>query len=153
VIARTLPRLAALAILAAGAVHFKLWLADGYSSISVIGPLFLLNAISALLIAVALLALPRALLVLLAAAGYAASTLVFFAISVTHGLFGFREVLFAPAQEAAGIAEIVALLLLLPALAVSLRRPLRGRAGGPRLGAAGVGAERAEQQTDRRRAA
>jgi hypothetical protein len=113
---RTLPRLAALPVLAAGAVHFKLWLVDGYDSISVIGPLFLLNAIAALALALALAARPRAVLVQLAAAGYAASTLVFFAISVTTGLFGFKEVLLAPAQEAAGIAELVALALLLPPL-------------------------------------
>ena len=40
-------RLAAIAILVAGGVHFDLWLEHGYRGVHVIGPLFLLNAIAA----------------------------------------------------------------------------------------------------------
>jgi hypothetical protein len=41
--------------------------------------------------------------------GYAATTLVAFAISATSGLFGWKEVWTGSAQEAAGIAELAAL--------------------------------------------
>jgi hypothetical protein len=101
-------RAAALAILVAGAVHLYLWADAGYRSIHVIGPLFLLNGISAAAIALLLLVWPRTLAALLGL-GYAATTLAAFLASVYIGLFGFTEVLNGTAQLVAGIAEIVAI--------------------------------------------
>jgi hypothetical protein len=79
----------ATAVLVSGAIHLKLW-ADGFRDISVIGPLFLLNAVAALVIAGAVL-LWRSWPPLLSAVGFSASTLGAFVISATVGLFGVHE--------------------------------------------------------------
>src|SRR5581483_2163577 len=120
---RALCRLAAVAIVAAGAVHLKQWLVDGYRSVHVIGPLFLANAVAAFILG-ALLFLRDATPLMLAGAGYAAATLAAFVIAVYHGLFGFDAVLHGTAQTLAGAAELAALLLLGAALAQ--RFALRG---------------------------
>jgi hypothetical protein len=99
----------AAAILVSGAVHLKLW-ADGFRDISVIGPLFLLNAVAALVIAVAVL-LWRSWPPLLVAAGFGASTLVAFVISATVGLFGVHEVWSGGYVITANVAELVALVV------------------------------------------
>ena len=80
----------AAAVLVSGAVHLQLW-ADGFRDISVIGPLFLLNAVAALVIAGAVLRW-RGWPPLLVAVGFGASTLGAFVISATVGLFGVHEV-------------------------------------------------------------
>jgi hypothetical protein len=117
---------AALAVLTAGAVHLWLYGHDGYSSIHVIGPLFLLNGIAAALIGGGLL-FSGALLVVLAGIGYALTTLVAFVVSATNGLFGWKEVWSGTPQAVAGFTELAAVLLLLPALARAVRLPSRGR--------------------------
>ena len=71
----------ALAVLLSGAVHFRLW-TEGMRDLSVIGPLFLLNAVAAVVIAVGVL-LWRSWLPLIAAVGFAVATLVAFVISAT----------------------------------------------------------------------
>lgn len=106
-------------VLVSGGVHLVGWLGL-YSLLPVIGPLFLLNACSALLLALALiLARPVATrlrlrliepLVLLAGWGFAALTLAAFLISTTRGLFGFQERLTGTAQLTAGIAEVLTLI-------------------------------------------
>lgn len=99
----------AIAVLVSGAVHLKLW-ADGMKDISVIGPSFLLNAVGALVIAVAVL-LWRSWLPLLAAAGFGAATLVAFLISATVGLFGVHEVWTGGYVVTAYVSELVALVV------------------------------------------
>lgn len=111
--------LSAVFVLVSGGVHLVGWLGP-YSVLPVIGPLFLLNACSALLLAIALilarqvatrLRLPLVEpLVLLAAWGFAALTLVAFLVSTTRGLFGFQERLTGAAQEIAGVAEVLTLI-------------------------------------------
>src|SRR2546421_549052 len=118
---------AALAVWAAGAVHLYLWDAEDYRSIHVIGVLFLLNGIAAALIGAALLFTAHPF-VLLSGVCYAAATLVAFAISASHGLFGWTEQWSGTAQEVAGAAELGALGLLLALLAAqagSRARPAR----------------------------
>jgi hypothetical protein len=99
--------LVAAAVLVSGAVHLILW-ADGVRDLSVIGPLFLLNAVAALVIAGAVL-FWRTWLPLLMAAGFGASTLVAFAISATVGLFGVHESWTGGYVVTANVAELVAL--------------------------------------------
>jgi hypothetical protein len=123
--------IAALAVWAAGAVHLYLWDAQDYRAIPTIGTLFLLNGIAAGLIGLALLATANPL-VLLAGIGYAATTLIAFAISATSGLFGWTETWAGSAQEAAGAAELVALGLLLALLAGRLGALGRTRSLPPR---------------------
>jgi len=72
-----------------GAVHLHLWL-EGYRQIPTDGPLFLLDAVTGLALA-ALLLVWAAPLAALIAAGYTASTLGALLISLSVGLFGFRE--------------------------------------------------------------
>ena len=98
--------LTAVAVLVSGAVHLKLWF-DGYQDIDVVGPLFMLNAVGALVIAVAVVAW-RHWLPLLGAVGFGASTLAAFVISATVGLFGVHEVWSGGPVITAAVAEVVA---------------------------------------------
>jgi hypothetical protein len=109
----------ALLVLAAGAVHLYLYF-DYFHLIHVVGVLFVLNAAAAALVGGLLLASPRAL-VALAGIGYAAATLVFFLLSVYHGLFGYRETLSGGWQVAAGGLELAAIALLAPVLLAAIR--------------------------------
>ena len=72
-----------------GYIHLHLWLA-GYRHIPANGPLFLLDAVAGFILAAVVLAWPRPLAGLLAA-GYTAATLGALLISLSVGLFGFRE--------------------------------------------------------------
>jgi hypothetical protein len=72
-----------------GYIHLHLWL-EGYRHIPTNGPLFLLDAVAGFILAAVVLAWPRPLAGLLAAA-YTASTLGALLISLSVGLFGFRE--------------------------------------------------------------
>ena len=116
--------LTAVAVLVSGVVHLKLWF-DGYQDIDVVGPLFMLNAVGALVIAAAVVAW-RHWLPLLAAVGFGASTLGAFVISATVGLFGVHEVWSGGAVITAAIAEVVAVVAGTAALVVEWRQ----RSGG-----------------------
>jgi hypothetical protein len=75
-----------------GWIHLHLWL-DGYRTIDVIGPAFVLNAIAGFGLAVLLLVVPRQLLPWAAVLGAltALGTLAGLLLSTTVGLFGFVE--------------------------------------------------------------
>ena len=77
-----------------GAIHLQLW-AMGYRRIPTIGPLFLLQGIAGVLLAVVLL-LWRRLLVVVAGAGFMVATIGGLLVSVKFGLFGFRDTFAAP---------------------------------------------------------
>lgn len=88
--ATLLLRLGCAALLAwIGYAHLHLWL-EGYRHIPTDGPLFLLDGVAGFAFAAALLAWPRPLAGLLATA-YTAATLGALLISLSVGLFGFRE--------------------------------------------------------------
>jgi uncharacterized membrane protein len=118
---------AALAVLAAGAVHVYLYAEQDYRSLHVIGPLFLLNGIAAAAIGFALLMSANALVVL-SGIVYAAATLVAFVVSATSGLFGWKETWSGTAQAVAGFTELGALVLLV-ALIVPRATPRTARVG------------------------
>jgi hypothetical protein len=122
--AALLLRLACVGLLAwIGAVHLHLWL-EGYRQIPTDGPLFLLDAVAGLALAALLLAWP-APLAGLAAAGYTASTLGALLISLSVGLFGFRESISASyvAQSLAIETATVIILLGWTVLATAVPRP------------------------------
>jgi hypothetical protein len=134
---RTIRRLGAIAILAVGAVHLQEYLGDGYRSIPTIGPLFLLNAVSSGVVAIGLLAPlerilhhPRAEFTsgLLAVAGVAIAvgSLVALFVSENGSLFGFSETGYGTAIVLAIIAEALAVVLLAPVAALSLKRATAG---------------------------
>jgi len=88
--ALTLLRLGCMALLAwIGYIHLHLW-QEGYRHIPTNGPLFLLDAVAGFVLAAVLLTWPRPLAGLLAA-GYTAATLGALIISLSVGLFGFKE--------------------------------------------------------------
>ena len=121
-------RLGCVALLAwIGYVHLHLW-QEGYRQIPTNGPLFLLDAVAGFALAAVLLAWPRPLAGLLAA-GYTASTLGALIISLTAGLFGFRESITASfVTESLTIESITALALISWTIlvAATLRPPPRG---------------------------
>jgi hypothetical protein len=105
-------------LVAMGWIHFYLWLDGGYRSVTLIGPLFLLNAIGGLVLAVALLVVPLRLLTVTTALAtlFMAGTLGALLISLTpSGLFGFQESTLAPLVpttlwvESAGVVMLVLL--------------------------------------------
>jgi hypothetical protein len=100
--------LAAAAVLVSAAVHLKVWV-DSYRHLDIIGPLFMLNVVAGVVIAVALVAW-RHWLPLLLAAGFGAATLLAFVTAATVGLFGVHEIWVSTTGITAGVAEIVALL-------------------------------------------
>ena len=82
----------ALLLAAMGWIHLDLWL-DGYKTIDVIGPAFLLNTIGGFGLAALLLVTPRRVLPWVAALGALVmlGSLAALILSVTVGLFGFFE--------------------------------------------------------------
>jgi hypothetical protein len=94
-----------------GAIHLYLW-HQGYSVIAVVGPLFLLQAVLAVVTGV-VTAVTRRLAAVLAAAGLLAATAIGLAVSVQHGLFGFRETWSAPYAVTSLYEEIAGAAVLL----------------------------------------
>ncbi|HET7683410.1 MAG TPA: hypothetical protein VFM50_11915 [Nocardioidaceae bacterium] len=110
----TLRALTAAGVLVSGLVHLYLWV-DGFRDVSVVGPLFLLNAVAGVVLAIAVMTW-RHWIPLFVAAGFGASTLGAFVISATVGLFGVQEVFWGTWQVIAAVAEIVAVVAGLAAL-------------------------------------
>jgi hypothetical protein len=75
-------------------IHLELW-GDGYSTISVIGPLFLAQGIGSIVLAVAIVAFRR-LALLAAGAVTGAATAVGLLLTAHGGLFGYTESLSVP---------------------------------------------------------
>jgi hypothetical protein len=111
--------LAAVAVGLAGFLHGRLF-HQGYSQVTVIGPLFLLNAISSGIV-IALLLLRRPWLFALSALGISVGAVVSIVISHTTSLFGFAEHSYSTAATTIVVAECVAAALVLLALGLATR--------------------------------
>jgi hypothetical protein len=110
--------------------HAELW-GDGYSDISVIGPLFLAQGIGCIVLAVAIVAFRR--LALLAAGAVAgAATAVGLILTAHGGLFGYTESLSVPYAALSLAVEFTAAFVLLLATAVLALSPTARPAGHPR---------------------
>jgi hypothetical protein len=94
-------------------IHLELW-SDGYKDISVIGPLFLVQAIACIVVAVAIVAL-RWLALLAAGAVAGAATAAGLLLSVYVGLFGYTESLSVPYATLSLAVEFTAAFVLLVA--------------------------------------
>lgn len=94
---------------ATAGIHLDLYL-TGYRTVPTIGWLFLLQVIAAFGLA-ALVALTRSRLVWAAGAGFAASTLGGYLLSMWVGLFGFKEVR-TTAGIVAGVIEVLSIAVL-----------------------------------------
>jgi hypothetical protein len=108
-----------------GVIHLQLW-SDGYRDISVIGPLFGLQAIASIVLALALAAFRR-LALLAAGAVLAAATAVGLLLSAGIGLFGYTESLAVPYAELSLVVEFTAAAVLTAAAAILLAAPLGRR--------------------------
>jgi hypothetical protein len=106
-------------------IHLRLW-QEGYKFIPTDGPLFLLDAIVAFALAAAILAWAAPLTGLLAT-GFVAATLGALIISLTVGLFGFRESISASFVVLSIELESVAMLVLLGCTALAAVTSARSR--------------------------
>jgi hypothetical protein len=105
-----------------GVIHLQLW-SDGYRSISVIGPLFLIQGIGSIALALVLVAFRRAVL-LAAGAVLMAGTAVGLLLSAGIGLFGYQESLAVPYATTSLAVEFAgAAVLALAAAIVLAARP------------------------------
>jgi hypothetical protein len=112
-----------------GVIHLMLW-SDGYKDISVIGPLFLVQGIACIVLAVAIVAL-RWLALLAAGAVAGVATAVGLLLTVNVGLFGYTESLSVPYAELSLAVEFTAaFVLLVGACVLALAEPVRA-AGRP----------------------
>jgi hypothetical protein len=129
-------RAGAVALLAVGAVHLQQYL-TGYNVLPTIGTLFLLNAISAGVVAFGLLLPIERLfgqrvvgLLALGAVAIALGSLIALFISETSVLFGFSEDGYDTAVVVAIVSEVASVVLLAPVAVANLVQGVthRGRA-------------------------
>jgi hypothetical protein len=131
----------AFALLAVGLDHLQQYSGESYSAVPTIGTLFLLNFISAAVLAVGLTApverlpgrLGRLAIPLLSAGGIgvAAGSLAGVIVSESTGLFGFMETGYRSAIVVSITLEVVTIVLLLAHLVLRLPPP-RALGPGPR---------------------
>jgi hypothetical protein len=99
-------------------IHLHLW-SQSYQHIPTIGPLFLIQGIVGIVLAV-LVAVFRRLVVLAGAALFAIGTIGGLLLSVYVGLFGFQDSLSAPYATSSLILEAIAFAVLAGAAALTL---------------------------------
>jgi hypothetical protein len=97
------------AVLLSAVLHLYLYVADGYDSIDVIGPMFLVNAVAGLVIGILLL-IWRSWIPLFLAAGFGAATLGAYILSATIGFFGVQSQVMGVDEWLGVISEAVALI-------------------------------------------
>jgi hypothetical protein len=129
----------AVAMLVSGWVHFYLYFRGGYRGIApesmlglTISRLFVVNAIAAVVLAEGLVLGLRVRALLLPAAalgaGFGVVTLACYVLSRTTGLLGFEETTTTPEAVVGLVAEVVAVVALVPVALTELRarrRPAR----------------------------
>lgn len=104
-------------MLGSAAVHYHLWGSAGYSHITVIGPLFLAQAVVGVVLAVSTSVTRHPVLVVVEA-GFIFSSAAALVISVNWGLFGWQDSMGAPYAGAALSMELCATVVLLAAFAL-----------------------------------
>ena len=130
-------RLGAITLIVVGAVHLQQYIGNDYSVLPTIGPLFLLNAIGAGIVAICLLAPIERMLGdrqaqlaagLLAGVGLAIAigSLVALFIAESQPLFGFMEDGYDTPILIAIVSEALTTILLAPVAVTSLRRASLG---------------------------
>jgi len=116
----------ALCVVVSGLVHLQLWLV-GMGAIAVIGPAFMLEAVSGVAIGVLLLAWRHWLPPLLAA-GFALVTLGAFVVATgPAGLFSVHVMWRGTAEWTVAVAEVIAIVLGVITFVVERRPPRRDR--------------------------
>jgi hypothetical protein len=100
--------LVAVALLGSAWVHYELW-QESFRDIDVIGPLFLVNVVAGVVLAIAVLAW-RHWLPNLGAFGFGVATLGAYILSLTVGLFDVHEQFKTPAEFWGVVTEVVCIL-------------------------------------------
>jgi hypothetical protein len=121
----------AVALVWSSVIHLQLW-SDGYQTISVIGPLFLIQGIVGIALALVLVAFRWAVL-LAAGAVLLAGTAVGLLLSAGIGLFGYQESLAVPYAASSLTVEFAGTAVLAAAVVIVLAarprpRPVRPQA-------------------------
>ena len=106
-------------------IHLQLW-SDGYRDISVIGPLFLIQGIASIALALPLVVFRR-LVLLAAGAILLAATAVGLLLSAGIGLFGYQESLAVPYAETSLVVEFTGAAVLVVAAVIVLIASLATR--------------------------
>lgn len=107
------------------AIHLHLWL-TGYKYVPTLGVLFLVQAITGFVLG-PLIAIGRHLVLLLAGAGFMASSVVGLLLSATVGFVGIHDDLSTPWATPALVVELAAFVLFVTASAISAKPLLRTR--------------------------
>jgi hypothetical protein len=108
----------AVALVWSSVIHLQLW-SDGYRAISVIGPLFLIQGIAGIALALVLVAFRRAVL-LAAGAVLLAGTAAGLLLSAGVGLFGYQESLAVPYAASSLTVEFAGTAVLAAAVVIVL---------------------------------
>ena len=119
VVVSLLTWLGASGMVVSGAIHLHLY-ALAYRHIPTIGPLFVVQGVAAVLLALTAAVLRRVWTALLGT-GMMLATLAGFLISVNYGLFGFQDSFAGSDAVGAFVVEIVSAVLCLAAAAFALR--------------------------------
>ena len=106
-------------------IHLQLW-SDGYRDISVIGPLFLIQGIASIALALRLVIFRR-LVLLAAGAILLAATAVGLLLSAGIGLFGYQESLAVPYAGTSLVVEFTGAAVLVVAAVIVLIASLATR--------------------------
>jgi len=115
-----------LLLISSGFIHFHLWQSEGYRHIATIGPLFLAQSMAAVLLGL-LVVTARRVWAAGFGMGFALSTMVGFLISVSRGLFGFKDSWSAPFAHAAFVTDLATVVTLGVAAAICLTGPTPAR--------------------------
>ncbi|HEY3752270.1 MAG TPA: hypothetical protein VGL80_24060 [Pseudonocardiaceae bacterium] len=94
-------------------IHYHLW-GIGYNTVSLIGPLFLVNAIVGVVLAIAVCAVPGRMLGIMATLSslFTLGTLAALLVSMFWGLFGFKETTAAPLLKTTLVVEAAGVIIL-----------------------------------------
>lgn len=112
-------------IVTTAAIHLHLWL-SGYRHVPTLGVLFLVQAVTGFALG-PVIAIGRYLLLLLAGAGFMASSVVGLLLSATAGFVGIHDDLSTPWATPSLIVELAGLVLFAVAVAISAKPLLRSQ--------------------------
>jgi hypothetical protein len=118
----TLRVVGALLLLGMAWIHYHLWNV-GYNTVSLIGPLFLVNAIVGVALAVAVCVVPNRMLGIASSLSslFTLGTLAALVVSLFWGLFGFHETVQAPLLRTTLFVEALGVLALAGLAALAAR--------------------------------
>jgi hypothetical protein len=120
----------AVCLAGSGVIHLYLWGKQyGYKDVPTIGPLFIIQGIAAILVAVGVI-VTRRVGVLLVGAGMLFASVVALVLAVYVGLFGFKDSWLAPYAWTSFYEELAGGVLLLAAAGVLAWPGLPGRSSG-----------------------